>query len=63
MAISKKKKKKKLKNLPKSAKNLEDFITFFLKIWGFFSKEFPSMMLLVTFLYSKMVNFCHQKNH
>ncbi len=52
----------KVKNLPKSSKNLSNFITS-LKCGtfsGIFSKR-SLTMLVATFFYNKMAKFCHKK--
>jgi hypothetical protein len=59
------KRRKLKKNLPKSSKNLDNFITFFLQMWWFLkkiSKRLPRACCLGPFYhYSKMVKFGHPK--
>jgi hypothetical protein len=51
--------KKKATNLPTSSKNLDNFITFFLEIWGFYFEicqkkvPFDHVALLGTFLITR----------
>ncbi len=57
-------KRRKPEICPKSFKNLGNFITFSLKMWQLFLEifqEVPLTMLLGTFSFSKMENFCHKK--